>query len=982
MKFFLKTPTYLLLSLALSNTSNAAEYAQSDLWNNANSNALTSSEQAKGIASSLNNYRLVQSTAKQLTRLLASAPARGSNTAGVNIDLPLPNGQFTRFVIFRSTIMEPELAEKFPSIQTYWGYEQSNPKNRGRFDLTPNGFHAMFSYNGEKILIDPTNQSGNTYINYKKSDTKTSSKLANELVLGDTLAQADIHQQLVPTQPDGKLRTYRLAVATTGEYTQRFGGTVSGGLSAVVTAVNRVNEVYENDLAVKLVLVGDNDKLIYTDPNTDPYTNGNNDINTNTRNINKEIGSGSYDIGHIFQTSGGGVAQLRSVCSSSKGAGLTGSANPTGDPFYIDYVAHEMGHQFGGNHTFNGTTSACGGGNRASSAAFEPGSGATVMAYAGICGSENLQRNSDAYFHTHSITEINNFINAGGSCSTITNTGNTPPTAEAGDNYTIPARTPFTLVGTANDADSGDNQLLTYVWEQYDLGQSSSSPATMVDNGDRPIFRGYLPTTDPTNTFPKLNDILNGTSTLGISLPTTNRDLNFRLTVRDTKGGVAIDDMLVKVSNTGTPFAITAPTSTTTANGGQTQSIVWDVAGTDVSPINCSQVDIDFSSDNASSFSSIATAVPNNGNANVVIPNVTTNDARIKVKCSNNIFFAMSAKFKVESNGSNQAPAFNNDPFNKADATIDQNYSANIASDASDPNGDVLTFSKISGPDWLNVASDGSLTGIPNSSNLGNNSFTVSVSDGRLDDSATLNINVTDTTPPNDTSFENTTDVNIPDNNSTGVTSSINSTYTGESGTVTVDVNILHTYRGDLVVDVIHPDGTVYNLHNRTGGSANDIIQSYSVNVGAKPGNGEWKLRVRDLAGRDVGKIDSWKITFGDIVPPSDTSFENADNVDIPDNNSRGVTSPITSTYTQNADQISVEVKIVHTYIGDLIVDVIHPDGTVYNLHNRAGGSADNINQTYSVNIGGKAGNGEWQLRVRDRARRDVGYIDSWKITF
>jgi len=727
----------------------AAEYDKSSLWTELPKNISSSTSFAPEV-SNLTRYRSLQSSTDQLIQILDGAPSRSEGSDGIVVDLPLPNNKFVRFRMFSDSIMEAELAAKFPALKTYWGYDESDPSNRGRFDVTEQGFHGMFSYKGERIFIDPLQSSGqNTYINYRKRDATKRTRFLDRVVVDKGYTQQLAIEQnslLPPTQPDGLLRSYRLAVATTGEYAQFHGGTVGGTLSAVVTAINRVNEVYEVDFSVRLNLVGNNDRIIYTNPNSDPYTNGNSDLNSNTGNINREIGSANYDIGHIFQTSGGGVAGLGVVCSSGKGRGLTGLQRPTGDPFYIDYVAHEIGHQFDALHTFNGTSGSCGGGNRSGSAAYEPGSGATVMAYAGICSDENIQNNSDPYFHTHSISEVNAFIvNGGGSnCASISNTNNTPPSAEAGANFTIPANTPFELTGSASDSDSGDNALLTYVWEQYDLGSSSSSPGTMVDNGNRPIFRSFTPTTNPTRTFPNLNDILNNTSTFGVSLPTTNRDLDFRLTVRDTKGGVAIDDMTITVANTGAAFAMTSPANDAVLNGGQVAAISWNAAGTSASPVNCSNVDVAFSSNNGTSFSTIASGLANSGNANITIPNSATNNARLKVRCSTSVFFAMSPRFNVQISGPNQAPVFTADPFSKGEASSGANYSATIAADATDPDGNPLAFSKTSGPAWLSVASDGSLSGIPSDSDLGVNSFTVTASDGLLSDSATMTITVTE----------------------------------------------------------------------------------------------------------------------------------------------------------------------------------------------------------------------------------------------
>ncbi len=567
---------------------------------------------------------------------------------GVDIELPLPNGETAVYHLEYSPIAEQGLLDKFPDIRTFRGVDVDNSNNRGRFDISPSGFRGMFRHNGETIFIDPQyRDQSNTYISYYSHNAEPlEQRLADRVLYTDLLksVETSANRTLAKGSSDGNLRTYRLAVAATGEYTAFFGGTVSAALSAITTAINRVNEVYENDLGIRLVLVANNNDIIYTNASADPYANdGFGDLNVNQNNINAVIGTANYDIGHLFGIGTGGVAQLGSVCSSSgKARGLTGLNNPTGDTFYIDFVSHEIGHQFGANHTFNGTTSSCGGANRNQGTAYEPGSGSTIMAYAGICGSENLQNSSDPYFHAGSIAEITNFVTSGGgaSCGSISTPANTTPNASAGPDVTIPANTPFVLTGSATDADVGDT--LNYVWEQLDAGTASSSQAEWVDNGSRTIFRSLSPTTNPVRYLPNLPDVLDGSITAGEAFPTTNRDLNFRFTVRDGSGETAFENKVVSVTTGAGPFAVLTPGVGSVWSQG-TALVTWNVANTDSTPVNCSQVDITYSSDGGSTFGiTLASNVANDGSQSITVPTNATTQGRVMVSCIDNIFYAVS----------------------------------------------------------------------------------------------------------------------------------------------------------------------------------------------------------------------------------------------------------------------------------------------------------------------------------------------------
>ncbi|MBN8725401.1 MAG: hypothetical protein J0M03_21025, partial [Acidobacteria bacterium] len=649
-------------------------------------------------------FHLVELNKNVLKQILASAPLENSELAASTrqvMSLPMPDGSFGRFTIVESPMMESGLAAEFPEIKTYSGYGIDDPTAYVRFDVTSAGFHAMIRSANGLVLIDPqTTNNTDAYISYSRSDVN-SIRQAKCLVKGDGLDISKVAENDGFTNFENKslsnqdrdnfnlsvgptLRTYRLAVGATAEFTIFHGGTVTAGMNAIVTIMNRVNGVYEQDLGIRMVLVNNNSQLVFTNSATDGYSN--NDgfalLSQNQTKVDSVIGPANYDIGHVFSTGGGGVAGLGVVCfGGQKARGVTGLPDPIGDPFAIDFVAHEMGHQFGANHTFNGTTSSCGGGNRNSSTAYEPGSGTTIMAYAGICGSENLQNNSDPYFHGASFDEIVNFVTNSGTCGVQSATNNGAPVVDAGPNFTIPQGTPFTLTPTSASDPNGD--ALTYCWEQFNLG-SASPPNT--DNGNRPIFRSFNPTTSSSRTFPRLTNILNNNTTLGESLPTTNRTLNFRVTVRDNRangGGVNNDSMQVTVNASAGPFTVTQPTSNT-ATGGGTLNVTWNVANTNAAPVNTSNVRISLSTDGGNTFPTIlADNTPNDGSQTVTLPNVQTSNARIKVEAVGNIFFDISNPSFTINAGGGPVCTFTIDPTNASFTST--GGTGNITVTASDP---------------------------------------------------------------------------------------------------------------------------------------------------------------------------------------------------------------------------------------------------------------------------------------------------------
>ena len=573
------------------------------------------------------------------------------------MDMPMPDGNMRTFKVFERTCMASELAAKYPMIKTYQGIAMDNPAITAKFDYTLFGFHAMVFDEKGVYFIDPyTNQNTGLYNCYWKKDYVRQDGNYSSCQNDEHTINADYAQHLQQTQSrladptttaiisDNKIRTFRLALACTIEYSAAVAGpspTKPLVLSAMVTSINRVNGVFEKDLSIHMNLVPNNDTLIFI--TSDSYTNNNGGtmLGQNVTVCNARIGSANYDIGHVFSTGGGGVAYLGCICTADKARGVTGSSNPVGDGYDIDYVAHEMGHQYGADHTFNSITGSCSG-NRASNAAYEPGSATTIMGYAGICGSDNIQPHSDDYFHRISISQIFTYISST-SCAVITTNGNTAPVVNTYTaTYYVPYKTSFEFATSATDA-NGDP--LTYCWEEWDLGGAAAWNATTAT---APIFRSFNPTSTGYRVFPRWDSLIrNSIKYKGEVLPEVTRDVKFRCTVRDMHNGFGAFNapdinFTVKAQSTSTLFRVTSFPTLTTLTGNTTQIINWDVAGTTASPISCANVDIYLSLDSARTFPYLlASATANDGSETVTIPNVVTANAsaRIKVKGNGNIFF-------------------------------------------------------------------------------------------------------------------------------------------------------------------------------------------------------------------------------------------------------------------------------------------------------------------------------------------------------
>lgn len=616
-----------------------------------------------------------------LKSTLFALPADRSKT--FVLDFPMPDGSFRSFRVWQAPVMPDMLAGKYPQIRTFTGEAVDNRFVTIKLDFTLFGFHSMIFDGSDESFVDPYDNTGSGYyIVHKKADEHRHyqdahcATVASAPVIGVPSVDLSSAGTGAKTVNGYQLRTYKLALACSHQYAAAATSigmpTVAQVFSKMVTSMNRINGVYERELSITMIFADKEDTLIWNQdtggPNgADAFSSINDNpgacIATNQTVCDTRIGAANYDIGHVFTTGAGGLSQIGIVCKNlMKAQSVTGQSSPIGDGFDIDFVAHEMGHEFGADHSFNSSSNNCGGGNLVPECAYEPGSGSTLMAYAGICSPDDIQMHSDDYFHAISLLQIQKYITgAGDGCPVKSISGNKPVYLPPFTTlYNIPELTPFELTAPAA-VDSVADTLTTYCWEEWDLG----APGTKLVNthASGPIFRSYRPVISPTRIFPRIGMVLAGTlsdagneGNEGEKVPDTVRMLTFRLTMRAIFQGngcfMIPDDSIVLNAATSRGFKVTSQTDSTAMYIGNTsQVITWDVAGTNGLPVNSSNVDIYMSEDGGYNWPHHIGTFPNTGSVTVPIPNpdTTTHLARIKVKGSGNVFFNVNGcNFTVE----------------------------------------------------------------------------------------------------------------------------------------------------------------------------------------------------------------------------------------------------------------------------------------------------------------------------------------------
>ncbi|MBL4669186.1 MAG: T9SS type A sorting domain-containing protein [Flavobacteriales bacterium] len=919
---------------------------------------------------------------------LANAPLRNQvNTVSATIiDFPIANGKTEQFRILEAPVMHPDLAAKYPNIKSYVGKGIDDPSAMIRFSLSDEKGLSSMILSGTKnsMFIEPYTTNLATYAVYTRSSSENRNHIFN--CLTDDVPYEFKKSPNANKDADGQsLRTFRLAMSATGEYTTWHGGTKAQALAAMNTTMTRVNGVYEVDFAITMVLIANNDDVIYTNSGSDPYTGSLNAQLQST--LTSVIGEANYDVGHLVHQAGnnGNAGCIGCICvDGSKGSGYTSHSTPQGDDFDIDFVAHEMGHQFGGNHTHTH------GANEGSGAQMEPGSGSTIMGYAGITGASDVQPHSDDYFHYFNIKQITNYIGTT-SCQTSTALTNATPTANAGSNYTIPRGTAFILEGSGTDADAGD--VLTYCWEQGDVGFTASTSVSAT-NTSGPNFRSIVPTTSPNRYMPKLTDVIAGNlTTQWETVSDVARTMNFALTVRDNAPGVGqnkIDLMQVTVNGSSGPFTVTSQTTAVSWDEGASKQITWNVANTTAAPVSAANVDIFLSLDGGLTYPlTLATNVPNNGTATITVPTAsTTSTARVMVRGSGNIFYALNTtNFSITASEFvlNFLPAATaNSLCAPGSATYNFTYNTFLGFSQ------VTTFSATGLPAGTTVSfnpatatADGTpvimtINGITIGA-VGNYAITVTgtAPSPLIVKNAAITLDVF-------SSALTATTLTSPTNGALSVLGPIVFTWIADPNASAYDIDIATDAAFTAIVD--NATGLITNSYTSSSLASNTIHY--------------WRVRPSNMCGNG---------SFSTSFDFTTSNCNNYVSTDVSVNISSSGTPTITSTINITTSGIINDLDVTnltgtHSWINDLIVTLTSPQGTSVILWDQICFNENDFNVNFDdgatpgalpcppigggtyqpqgslANYNGEDVLGIWTLTIDDMANQDGGSLDSWEL--
>ena len=977
---------------------------QSQIWNQVDDTALRTMPFQRDIVP--NTYATFELDYTKLKKELAKAPQRFSEESRSTlptIEIPNPNGEVEVYEMMETQVMHPELAAKYPAIKSYIGKSTTNPSNVLHAGYSHKGFHGMIlSPKMSSVYIDVYARGMvDTYVVYHRDAMVREQAWSCSVEDSEERVKVDLDagfsQRLVG---DCQFRIFELALACTGEYAQFHGGNVEDVMAAYVISMIRVNGVYERDANLTMVLIPNTDELIFLNGATDPYTNANGGamLDENQSTIDDIIGIDNYDIGHVYSTGGGGIAQLRSPCGDGRARGVTGQGSPIGDPFWIDYVAHEMGHQYGGNHTQNNNC------NRAGAAAVEPGSASTIMGYAGICN-PNVQNNSDDHFHAYNLAEFASFMSGnGGTCPDLSPTGNNPPSVTVEQSaYTVPIST--SLVLTAEAADDDVEDVLSYCWEQMDSEVGETMPPA-VTNTQGPAFRSNSPVISPNRYLPSIEAIIDNVTPDWEVIPAVSRDMSWRCTIRDNsdlEGGCTAEvDVDITFTDEAGPLLVNEPnTSDVIWRVAETSTIEWDVANTDIAPVNAATVDLYLSIDGGLTYPTIlATEVENNGVAQVVVPDMLTEEARVMVRGHGNIFFDISNEnFSILEP---LVPSFTMlvSPLTQVGCIGDEVvYDMTISSILE--YAEEVTYTIEGAPAGLNASFQSATTGSAGSNalilsgfaNVDPGTYTLTIVGTSIDKVRMQEVELIlfDAIQPSELEF--------PENGATLIGNdelSLTWEVLGGEQEFVVELSTSPAF-----TDLVATTTTVESIYDIVGLAANTVYY--------------WRVRGQNECEiGEFGETYAFQTKFEDIC----STFNTED--DLPISIPPNVLSTIEITEATVGDYIKVSLDMPHEYVGDMVANLYDPEGNLLVLFDQPGiatsdfgcnqpnmlislydsaiNSAENLANTcdeggeYAIqgdyqpvdNFEAYASaevNGTWTLELLDEyPQADDGSLDSWTI--